>query len=178
MRASWHGTKGVWIDHIWPWVWLLCDHVVVDAQIAKFTGPTWGPPGSCQPQMGPMLVPWTLLSGGMYGIVTSAVNVWSTCLVYLMAVNVMYTICCDTCHQDCAHIPISMMVGNGARACAVIVNDASWHIRSAEKLKFGNGQVIHLTLYWACNYLFMLGMNLNHVSKRGPWDIDSSWHYF
>ena len=25
--------------------------------------PTWGPPGSCQPQMGPMLVPWTLLSG-------------------------------------------------------------------------------------------------------------------
>ena len=26
-------------------------------------GPTWGPPGSCQPQMGPMLAPWTLLSG-------------------------------------------------------------------------------------------------------------------
>ena len=26
-------------------------------------GPTWGPPGSCRPQMGPMLVTWTLLSG-------------------------------------------------------------------------------------------------------------------
>ena len=25
------------------------------SQIAKFMGPTWGPPGSCQPQMGPML---------------------------------------------------------------------------------------------------------------------------
>ena len=25
-------------------------------------GPTWGPPGSCRPQMGPMLAPWTLLS--------------------------------------------------------------------------------------------------------------------
>ena len=25
-------------------------------------GPTWGPPGSCRPQMGPMLTPWTLLS--------------------------------------------------------------------------------------------------------------------
>ena len=25
-------------------------------------GPTWGPAGSCQPQMGPMLAPWTLLS--------------------------------------------------------------------------------------------------------------------
>ena len=32
-------------------------------QIAKFMGPIWGPPGSCRPQMGPMLVPWTLLSG-------------------------------------------------------------------------------------------------------------------
>ena len=25
-------------------------------------GPTWDPPGSCRPQMGPMLAPWTLLS--------------------------------------------------------------------------------------------------------------------
>ena len=32
-------------------------------QIAKFMGPTWGPPGSCRPQMVPMLAPWTLLSG-------------------------------------------------------------------------------------------------------------------
>ena len=26
-------------------------------------GPTWGPPGSSRPQTGPMLAPWTLLSG-------------------------------------------------------------------------------------------------------------------
>ena len=26
-------------------------------QIAKFMGPTWGPPGSCRPQLGPMLAP-------------------------------------------------------------------------------------------------------------------------
>ena len=31
--------------------------------IAMFMGPTWGPPGSCRPQMGPMLTPWTWLSG-------------------------------------------------------------------------------------------------------------------
>ena len=31
-------------------------------QIATFMGPTWGPPGSCRPQMGLMLAPWTLLS--------------------------------------------------------------------------------------------------------------------
>ena len=28
--------------------------------IAKFIGPTWGPPGSCRPQMGPMLAPMNL----------------------------------------------------------------------------------------------------------------------
>ena len=33
------------------------------SQIAKFMGPTWGPPGSCRTQVGPMLAPWTLLSG-------------------------------------------------------------------------------------------------------------------
>ena len=32
-------------------------------QITKFMGPAWGPPGSCRPQMGPMLAPWTLLTG-------------------------------------------------------------------------------------------------------------------
>ena len=37
-------------------------HVCPD-RIAKFMGPTWGPPGSCRPQMGPMLAPWNLLSG-------------------------------------------------------------------------------------------------------------------
>ena len=36
---------------------------VMTSQIAKFMGPTWGPPGSCRPQIGPMLAPWTLLSG-------------------------------------------------------------------------------------------------------------------
>ena len=35
-------------------------------QIAKFMGPTRGPPGSCRPQMDPMLAPWTLLSGNAY----------------------------------------------------------------------------------------------------------------
>ena len=31
----------------------------------KFMGPTWGPLGSCRPQMGPMWAPWTLLLSGM-----------------------------------------------------------------------------------------------------------------
>ena len=31
-------------------------------------GPTWDPPGSCRPQVGPMLAPWTLLSGLLFDI--------------------------------------------------------------------------------------------------------------
>ena len=30
---------------------------------SKVLWPTWGPPGSCRPQMGPMLAQWTMLSG-------------------------------------------------------------------------------------------------------------------
>ena len=41
-------------NRLMPWV--------TYTQIAKFMGPTWGPPGSCRPQTGPMLAPWTLLS--------------------------------------------------------------------------------------------------------------------
>ena len=35
-------------------------------QVARFMGPTWGPPVSCRPQMGPMLAPLTLLSGNVH----------------------------------------------------------------------------------------------------------------
>ena len=33
------------------------------SQVARFMWPTWAPPVSCRPQVGPMLAPWTLLSG-------------------------------------------------------------------------------------------------------------------
>ena len=32
------------------------------SQIARFAGTTWGLPGCCRPQVGPMLALWTLLS--------------------------------------------------------------------------------------------------------------------
>ena len=33
--------------------------------IARFMGPTWGPPGADRTQVGPMLAPWSLLSGNV-----------------------------------------------------------------------------------------------------------------
>ena len=38
-------------------------NLAVYTLIARFTGPTWGPSGSDRTQVGPMLAPWTLLSG-------------------------------------------------------------------------------------------------------------------
>ena len=37
--------------------------------IARFMGPTWGPSGADRIQVGPMLAPWTLLSGFTYKFV-------------------------------------------------------------------------------------------------------------
>ena len=48
-------------------------HLLMLTQVAKFMGLTWDPPGSCRPQMGPILVPWTLLSGKL----TQHVSPWS-----------------------------------------------------------------------------------------------------
>ena len=53
-----------------------CAHI---SQIAKFMGPTWGPPGSCRPQMGPMLAPWTLLSGMFVDAVIDVIQMSWAC---------------------------------------------------------------------------------------------------
>ena len=58
-------SLGIWSD--WPYL-NLC------VQIAKFMGPTWGPPGSCRPQMGPLLAPWILLSGWVIVVKVTAVS--------------------------------------------------------------------------------------------------------
>ena len=42
---------------------LLNLYEVIGALIARFMGPTWGPSGADRTQVGPMLAPWTLLSG-------------------------------------------------------------------------------------------------------------------
>ena len=67
-------------------IWWFChDHERMgkkwsaQSQIASFMWPTWGPPGSCRPQMGPMLAPWTLLSGVWPGLNGCACYVAVTC---------------------------------------------------------------------------------------------------
>ena len=52
------------------------------SQIAKLMGPTWGPPGSCRPQMGPMLAPWTLLSGVLPHFISHSRLVYAILALY------------------------------------------------------------------------------------------------
>ena len=48
----------------WPWrLWM---YQLGTPQIARFMGPTWDPPGADRTQVGPMLAPWTLLSGSRF----------------------------------------------------------------------------------------------------------------
>ena len=48
----------------------LCNISAKLSLIARFMGPTWGPSGADRTHVGPMLAPWTLLSG-------TAISSWS-----------------------------------------------------------------------------------------------------
>ena len=63
-----HGVSNYWqfdrlINSLFRLTAKETSKLCITAQIANFMGPAWGPPGSCRPQIGPTLAPWTLLSG-------------------------------------------------------------------------------------------------------------------
>ena len=47
------------LKDFWRKSWTCNDGQDWGTQIARFMGPTWGPPGSCRPQVGPILAPST-----------------------------------------------------------------------------------------------------------------------
>ena len=57
---------------------------IINTLIARFMGPTWGPSGADRTQVGPMLAPWTLLSGQI-------LNSQHTCTYRIMYVNYVCT---------------------------------------------------------------------------------------
>ena len=69
-------------------------------QMARFMGPTWGPSGSCWPQMGLMLASWTLLSGN-----GSPINSWEMTCPILMKMQTMSCMIKD--RRDCMNISVS-----------------------------------------------------------------------
>ena len=56
----------VWLKCQYHIQWKYCLKESVEENhtlIARFVGPTWGPSGADRTQVGPILAPWTLLSG-------------------------------------------------------------------------------------------------------------------
>ena len=51
-------TDLIMLNHVFP-LYIMTPYTL----IAKFIGPMCGPPGADMTQVGPMLAPWTLLSG-------------------------------------------------------------------------------------------------------------------
>ena len=89
-------------------------------------GPTWDPPGSCRPQMGPMLAPWTLLSGKEMDkkwnlqwaphILLSAVNFEvSSVSIFKKAAHILFELAC-------INLLISKMVKLERSLCLFIVH--------------------------------------------------------
>ena len=79
LRDPKHRTENQWQSLSTPYLTLLIplsmnrwtrehDSLTKETLIARFLGPTWGPSGADRTQVGPMLAPWTLLSGDVYGI--------------------------------------------------------------------------------------------------------------
>ena len=61
----------------WTDICFVNDSSTSAVQIARFMGPTWGPPGSCRPQVSPMLAPWTLRSGSILSVLAAVGSVWA-----------------------------------------------------------------------------------------------------
>ena len=63
-NGGWYGW-GIWAIVIYEdgSSYFLSSSVTVLPLIARFMGPTWDPSGADRTQVGPMLAPWTLLSG-------------------------------------------------------------------------------------------------------------------
>ena len=47
-------------------------------QLARFMGPTWGPSGAERTQVGPMLAPWTMLSGAVMLYADLSLIAWAS----------------------------------------------------------------------------------------------------
>ena len=113
-RKSLRPWNTVCLYHIWRWadsiyntIWIYCDHTL----IARFMGPTWGPSGADRTQVGPMLAPWTLLSGYLFKTPhTSTVRVRYVLLVLLCFVLSLLFLLSKTPHTSTVRVRYVLLV--------------------------------------------------------------------
>ena len=121
----------------------LVDTILIASHKAKFMGPTWGPPGSCRPQMGPMLAPWNLLSGLAQGSGNSSVSntglpqsslshPYIYCSEYSLAFLSSSNFLRDSCSSCCAwlrDVSNSRIMASRRRRCSASCRRWTWWSR-------------------------------------------------
>ena len=147
-------------------------------QIARFMGPTWAPPGSCCPQMGPMLAPWTLLSGYLLGVtcgVSLTISTWvSESLSVLSVVAEVMLLMATNCFLSCCRrftermtMTMRRMRMTAARTPAIMYLSTSGNDHD-DVIKWK-----HFPRYWT----FVRGIHSTHnlkASDAEPWCFLSS----
>ena len=71
----------IYIYMKWEYSWITS---LIPTLIARFMGPTWGPSGADRTQVGPMLAPWTLLSGKTTDVLNHCVASPSASMILTM----------------------------------------------------------------------------------------------
>ena len=118
----------------------------------------------------------------MYSLQSIDVFIWSFAYMawYTLAelwIMCLFSFSCSTCICICCvtindfelwtfEVITSLSVGSNYLFISKLQCWNRWSL--------GMDELFHPTLFWACNYLYMLGLKLNHVSKRGPW-MSSYW---
>ena len=123
--------------HKWRVLWLFCDnhHVIfqIHSPIARFMGPIWDPSGADRTQVGPMLVPWTLLSGTIMLEPSFKLNNWyyhDGCWwvpIRCQTISIHHTSYIQLklqCHMN--HFGLSPVSHGGS--CDTEVHDTAFHI--------------------------------------------------
>ena len=104
-------------------------------QIAKFMGPTWGPPQSCRPQMGSILAPWTLLSGTHYttneiALFLKASDFQNNWVWYIRSLSFSFSICFVKKYTKFSKITFSHEKSSREFVNAVQLHPRNWKVYS------------------------------------------------
>ena len=97
--------------------------------IARFMGPTWGPSGANRTQVGPMLAPWTLLSGNIsYSTALTRAGYESKFKLtkkYLALMGKLWGVCCEDFEENWPHHNGIALYVNGVMIISTQVHSSS-----------------------------------------------------
>ena len=132
--------------------------VMAASQTTRFMGPTWSPPGPCGPQVGPMLAPWTLLSGMLYTM--------SSYIVQCYKETQLWSLC--KCHTQITkaimlHVNISPLISNKWTLHDLSLRPASFMADQRADLSTKHATAAGIWHLWATEYYD----NSHQISDKG-----------